>query len=585
MTSTSSKISKKSNEVWSVADTLRGPFKEHQYQQIMLPFIVIRRLETVIEGSGTKENVLQAIIDLDGDLTGSNLHEYLKTISGLEFYCTSNYSFSKLLTEPDNLKDNLLKYVNSYSDSVISILDSLKFKDTVEQLDSLGLLFRVAQDFSAMDLSVLSETNPDGLSNHEMGYLFEELLSKFSDMSNADAGDHYTPRSVVRLCAELAIGSDLNLNDNSAVKSIYDPTAGTGGMLTVGEEVIKEKYPDVKVELFGQEFNPESYAISKADLLIKGYDSEGIKFGDTLSNDRFPNNKFDYILANPPYGVDWKASSNHVLNEIKNLGFRGRFGAGKPSIKDGSLLFLQHMISKMKPEGSRVAIVLNSSPMTNGDAESGESNIRKWILENDLLETIIALPTEMFYNTTIGTYIWVLNNKKTDNRKNKILLINARSFFYKLKKAIGEKKNDLNGENIQNILELNNLFSNTDHSVVLNNSDFLFSKIRIDQPEVDASGKFLYNKGQIKIDSKQKSFEKVFGDVIISDYIKEKIAPLYPGAIIEESKISFGAVIPFDSYFKKFETLPTVEELSLELKKSISNMQILLSDLLRGTDE
>ena len=580
MTNTSSKISKKSSEVWSVADTLRGPFKEHQYQQVMLPFIVIRRLETVIEGSGTKDNVLQAIIDLDGDLTGTNLHEYLKTVSGFEFYCTTNYNFSKLLTEPDNLKENLLKYVNSYSDSVISIMDSLKFKDTVEQLASLGLLFRVVQDFSAMDLSVLSETNPNGLSNHEMGYLFEELLSKFSDMSNADAGDHYTPRSVVRLCAELAIGSDLNLNDNSAVKSIYDPTAGTGGMLTVGEEVIKEKYPEIKVELYGQEFNPESYAISKADLLIKGYDSEGIRFGDTLSNDRFPNNKFDYILANPPYGVDWKSSKEKVLKEHDELKFRGRFGAGLPTISDGSLLFLQHMISKMSPEGAKIAIVLNGSPLTNGDAGSGESNIRKWILDSDLLSAIISLPTDMFYNTGIKTYIWVLDNNKIDARKGKVQFINASERFYKLKKSLGKKKNDMSQADIDFVKKLYTDFDSNDSnfSKILGLEDLMFYKVIVDSPLVDETGKVTMDgKGKIVIDTSKRDSEKIPFRENIAEYMAHEVLPNNPDAIWGDGKI--GAEFPLDQYFYIYEPLPSTESIKAELVQSVARIQSLMKDI------
>lgn len=582
MTSTSSKISKKSSEVWSVADTLRGPFKEHQYQQIMLPFIVIRRLETVIEGSGTKDSVLQAIIDLDGDLTGSNLHEFLKTISGLEFYCTSNYSFSKLLTEPDNLKDNLLKYVNSYSDSVISIMDSLKFKDTVEQLDSLGLLFRVVQDFSAMDLSVLSETNPNGLSNHEMGYLFEELLSKFSDMSNADAGDHYTPRSVVRLCAELAIGSDSNLNDKSAVKSIYDPTAGTGGMLTVGEEVIKEKYPEVKVELYGQEFNPESYAISKADLLIKGYDSEGIRFGDTLSNDQFPNEKFNYILANPPYGVDWKSSREKVLKEHDELKFRGRFGAGLPTISDGSLLFLQHMISKMSPEGSKIAIVLNGSPLTNGDAGSGESDIRKWIIENDLLVAVVALPTDMFYNTGIKTYIWLIDNAKEERRKGKVQFIDASAQFFKLKKSLGSKRNDMNETHIEWVKALCKEFESADaeFSKVVLNEDLMYRKVTVDVPRYDDGGNVVKDKkGNIVVDKSRRDSEKIPVSEDINEYITREVLPHIQNAIWDKGKI--GAEYPIDQYFYKFEPLPSTESLKVELERSVKNIQSLIMEIFR----
>ena len=580
MASTSSKISKKSSEVWSVADTLRGPFKEHQYQQIMLPFIVIRRLETVIEGSGTKESVLQVIIDLDGDLTGSNLHEFLKTISGLEFYCTSNYSFSKLLTEPDNLKDNLLKYVNSYSDSVISIMDSLKFKDTVEQLDSLGLLFRVVQDFSVMDLSVLSETNPNGLSNHEMGYLFEELLSKFSDMSNADAGDHYTPRSVVRLCAELAIGSDLNLNDNSAVKSIYDPTAGTGGMLTVGEEVIKEKYPDVKVELFGQEFNPESYAISKADLLIKGYDSEGIRFGDTLSNDQFPNEKFNYILANPPYGVDWKSSREKVLKEHDELKFRGRFGAGLPTVSDGSLLFLQHMISKMSPEGARIAIVLNGSPLTNGDAGSGESEIRKWIIENDLLVAIVALPTDMFYNTGIKTYIWLIDNAKEERRKGKVQFIDASAQFFKLKKALGSKRNDMKDTHIEWVKAICNEFDSADavFSKILLNEDLMFRKVTVNVPQLDSSGNIVKDKkGKVVVDKSIRDSEKIPFSEDITEYMKREVLPNVKDAVWGDGKI--GVEFPLDHYFYKHEPLPSTESIKVEIEQSIGKIQSLMKDI------
>lgn len=577
----SSKVNKKSSEIWSVADILRGTFRPAEYIRTILPFLVLRRFDCVMEESGTHIDVIEAYQVAKDDYTDlENLDIYLKRISKLNYYNTGEFTLSTLLSDPDNLKVNLALYIDAYSPNVKSIISNFNFKEIIEKLEKFGLLFSIVEKFSIMNLLPYSENNTDGLTNIEMGYIFEDLLRRFSEMTNETAGEHYTPRSIVRLCAELAIGLDKDLAPEEAFKSIYDPTCGTGGMLTVGEETLKTKYPNLDVKLYGQELNPESFAVAQADLLIKGHDSNGLKLGNTLTNDMHYKRQFNYVIANPPYGVSWKHEENFVKKEA-GLGIKGRFAAGTPSVSDGSLLFVQHMISKLDPKGGRVAVVLNGSPLTNGDAGSGESNIRKWILDNDLLVAIIALPSDMFYNTGIKTYIWLLDNNKDDRRKGKVQFIDASAQFYKMKKALGSKRNDMNESQIEWVKSIYIDFDKADKefSKVLQNEELLFRKVTVDVPLLDEDGKLTKDKkGYIVVDKSQRDSEKIPFLEDVNEYMKREVLPHVENAIWDEGKI--GAEFPIDQFFYKYEPLPSTDDIKVELDKSVKKIQNLFKEFL-----
>lgn len=577
-----SKISAKSSEIWKVADVLRGTFKPAEYIRAMLPFIVLRRLDSVFENRGVKQEVIDAYETSKDDLEAEELDVLLQNLAGLSYYNYSPYSFSGLLADPHNLEANLNNYINSYSSNVISIMSNFEFKETISKLAKFNLLYGLVEVFAQMDLSLYEEgINEKGLTNIEMGYVFEDLLRRFSEMTNETAGEHYTPRSIVKLCAELAIGLDEMLTGNEVFCSVYDPTCGTGGMLTVGEETLKSRYPQLaRVDLYGQEMNPESFAIAQADLLIKGHGSEGIKLGDTLVNDQLKGKKFNYVLANPPYGVSWKHQEQQVKREHEELGFEGRFGAGTPSVSDGSLLFVQHMIAKLNENGGRAAVVLNGSPLTNGDAGSGESEIRKWILDNDLLVAIVALPTDMFYNTGIKTYIWLLDTVKEERRKGKVQFIDASAKFFKMKKALGSKRNDMSSEDIAWVKAQYDLFENADSesSKVVSNTDLMFRKVTVDVPQVDENGNIVKDKkGKVAVDKSQRDSEKIPFAEGIEEYMKREVLPHVPNAIWDEGKI--GAEFPLDQYFYKYEPLPSTTEIKTELDQSVAKIQSLMKEI------
>lgn len=576
------KIAGKSAECWRIADVLRGTFKPAEYTRVMLPFIVLRRLDSVYENKNTKKEVIEAYNASKDDLEHEDLDILLQKKSGLSYYNYSPYSFSELLKDPHNLEANLLKYINSYSSNVVSIMSNFDFKETISKLSKFNLLYGLVEAFAQMDLSPYeAEENETGLTNIEMGYVFEDLLRRFSEMTNETAGEHYTPRSIVKLCAELAMGLDEMLTGDEVFRSVYDPTCGTGGMLTVGEETLMSRYPQLgRIDLYGQEMNPESFAIAQADLLIKGHGSEGIKLGDTLIDDKFRGKTFNYVIANPPYGVSWKHQQQQVKREHEELGFEGRFGAGTPSVGDGSLLFVQHMVSKLNENGGRAAVVLNGSPLTNGDAGSGESEIRKWILDNDLLVAIVALPTDMFYNTGIKTYIWLLDTVKEERRKGKVQFIDTSAKFFKMKKALGSKRNDMSSEDIFWVKAQYDLFENADSesSKVVSNADLMFRKVTVDVPQVDESGNVAKDKkGKVVVDKSQRDSEKIPFSEDIEEYMKREVLPHVPNAIWDEGKI--GAEFPLDQYFYKYEPLPSTEEIKKELDQSVAKIQSLMKEI------
>ncbi|MEA5516839.1 class I SAM-dependent DNA methyltransferase [Nodularia sp. UHCC 0506] len=501
--------------IWTIADKLRGPYRPPQYRRVMLPLIVLRRLDAVLEP--TKQAVLDAkakyqAMGLQGEAfekaiakvaIGSDRQQFL--------YNTSEFTFQKLLDDADGIASNLNNYINGFSPRARDIFEKFDFQSEIQKLDESNRLYLIIKDFCKPEVNL----SPAQLSNLQMGYLFEELVRKFNEQANEEAGDHFTPREVIRLMVNLVFCEETDVFQQGIYRSVYDPTLGTGGMLSVSEEHIKKQNPEANLGLFGQEYNPESYAICCSDLLIKDEPIDYIIYGDTLGvknaknksnnflpHDGHPDKQFHYMFANPPFGVEWKPEQEFIEDEYKNLGFKGRFGAGLPRINDGSLLFLQHMISKMQPSpenggaGSRIAIVFNGSPLFTGDAGSGESNIRRWIIENDWLDAVIALPDQMFYNTGIFTYIWLVTNKKGLHRRGKVQLIDGTHHFQKMKKSLGNKRNELSPEHITELVRLYGDFKQNGISEVqkdgqteqpicskiFDNREFGFLKITVERP-------------------------------------------------------------------------------------------------------
>jgi len=472
----------KSDFIWELAELLRGPYKKDHYGDVILPLCVLRRFDCVLKE--TKEAVLEKNDELKKSKI-ENRDPILNKISGYNFNNTSKYDFLKLLADPNNIIANLRNYIAGFSKNVREIFENFKFNKEITALDKSDLLYLILQEFNKVDL------HPDKVFNYQMGLIFEDLIRRFSE--NAEAGDHFTPREVIRLMVNILFNEDKDiLTQEGLITTIFDPACGTGGMLSVSENYIRELNPDAQVELFGQDFNPQSYAICKSDMLIKGQDAAHIVFGDSLkkSEDGHKGRSFRYMLANPPFGVQWKKQQKEVKEEHEKEGFNGRFGAGLPKISDGSLLFLLHMISKMKnnDEGSRIAIIFNASPSFTGNAGSGESEIRKYIIENDLLEGIIALPEQMFYNTGIFTYIWILTNRKNEDSKNgpirkgKVQLVNTVDFYEKMKKSLGNKRNYISEEKITEITKIYGEFKENECCKIFYNKDFGYRKITVERP-------------------------------------------------------------------------------------------------------
>jgi len=474
----------KINFIWTIANLLRGPYRPAQYRRVMLPMTVLRRMDCVLEP--TKEKVLKKYEQLKATKV-KNPESILNREADQKFHNTSNFTFKKLLGEPENIAKNLSDYIKGFSSKAREVFEFYNIEQEIAKLEESNRLFLIVKEFASLDL------HPDRVSNVEMGYIFEELVRRFNEQANEEAGDHFTPREVIKLMVHLLYDTEDRLfNTPHLARTIYDPTCGTGGMLSVSEEYIREHTQDVHLQLFGQEYNPEAYAICRSDMLIKGEDPDNIIFGDTLgdgkSGDGHPDKNFHYMLANPPFGVEWKPEESVVKKEHEKLGFKGRFGAGLPRINDGSFLFLLHMMSKMHPspelggEGSRIGIVFNGSPLFTGDAGSGESNIRKWIIENDMLEAVIALPDQLFYNTGIFTYIWIVSNRKAPERKGKMQLINAVSFFKKMRKSLGNKRNELSEDHIADITRIYGAFRISEQSRIFDNREFGYAKIVVERP-------------------------------------------------------------------------------------------------------
>jgi type I restriction enzyme M protein len=554
-----------------VADLLRGDYKQSDYGKVILPFTVLRRLDCVLEPS--KAAVLEEKALREGQ--GLDPEPFLLRKTGHNFCNTSPLDMKRLMGDGDNIAENLRSYIQAFSPAVRDIFDSFEFHLQVDRLDKANLLYLVTEKFGQIDL------HPETVSNAEMGLVFEELIRKFAELSNETAGEHFTPREVIKLMVNLIfIEDDDALTQPGIVRSLYDPTAGTGGMLSVAEEHLVSHNPSARLVLSGQELNAESYAICKADMLIKGQNIHSICYGNTLSDDQLPEEKYDYMLSNPPFGVEWKKIQKEVQREAELMGYSGRFGPGLPRVSDGSLLFLLHLISKMRPAqdgGCRFGIVLNGSPLFTGGAGSGESEIRRYVLENDLLEAIIALPTDMFYNTGISTYTWILSNRKPSERKGKVQLIDGSSFWQKMRKSLGSKRKELSAEHIDEITKLFGDFEEAEKdgkpmSKIFRNETFGYRTITVERPLRDDAGNIVLGqrgkaKGKPQADSSLRDTENVPLSEDVEAYFEREVLPHMPDAWIDHDKTKTGYEIPFNRHFYVFTPPRPLEEIDAELKQ------------------
>jgi len=565
--------------IWSVADLLRGNYRQSEYGRIILPFTILRRLDCVLEAA--KPAVLKEF-KAKKDIPEAALDRFLAKKSGYQFYNTSPMTFTTLLGDSANVRANLTHYIGLFSDNVRDVFERFNFQPLIDRLEQDNLLYLVAKEFAAIDL------HPNVVSNAHMGAMFEELIRKFAELSNETAGEHFTPREVIRLMVELLFaGDDEALTQPGVVRTLYDPTAGTGGMLSVAEEHLHRLNPLPRLVVFGQELNPESYAICKADMLIKGQDISNVIYGNTLSDDGLIGKLFDYMLSNPPFGVEWKKIEKFIRDEYTKKGYEGRFGPGLPRVSDGSLLFLLHLISKMRPKaegGSRIGIVLNGSPLFTGGAGSGESEIRKWVIENDWLEAIVALPTDMFYNTGISTYVWIVTNHKKPERQGKIQLINAAEFYQKMRKSLGSKRKELGEADIERIVKLYGGFEETEYSKIFDNADFGYSTITVERPLRDEQSNVVLGtkgkqKGQPQPDSSLRDTENVPLKDDIQAYFEREVLPHVPDAWIDHDKTKVGYEIPFNRPFYKYVPPRPLDEIDADLKALSAEIMALLKEV------
>ncbi len=572
-----------SSFIWSVADLLRGDYKQSEYGKVILPFTVLRRLDCVLES--TKPAVLAELAAKQK--AGLNPEPFLLRKAKQSFYNTSALDMKKLMGDQDHIRENLFSYIQAYSPAVRDIFERFEFHTQVERLAKSGLLYQVTEKFAQIDL------HPEVVNNHQMGLVFEELIRKFAEISNETAGEHFTPREVIRLMVNLLfIEDDDVLAKPGVVRTIYDPTAGTGGMLSIAGEYLEEHNPQARLTMFGQELNDESYAICKADMLIKGQDVANIVPGNTLADDGHLHKKFDYMLSNPPFGVEWKKVEKEIRKEHEQQGYNGRFGPGLPRVSDGSLLFLLHLVSKMRPAaegGSRFGIVLNGSPLFTGGAGSGESEIRRYVLENDLVEAIIGLPTDMFYNTGISTYVWILSNRKPKARKGKVQLIDASSFWQKMRKSLGSKRKEMSDEQIAEVTRLFGDFVEAEKdgkpiSRIFKNEAFGYRTITVERPLKDAQGKLVLGekgkqKGKMQSDASLRDTENVPLSEKVESYFKREVLPHAPDAWIDHDKTKVGYEIPFNRHFYVFEPPRPLAEIDADLKQCTDRILTMIAGL------
>jgi type I restriction enzyme M protein len=559
-----------SSFIWSVADLLRGDYKPHEYGRVILPFTVLRRLDCVLDP--TKAAVLAELAKRRK--MSVNPEPFLLQKSGQLFVNTSPLDMKRLMGDADHIRENLFAYVQAFSPAVRDIFENFEFHLQIERLARAGLLYLVTEKFANVDL------HPSVVNNARMGTIFEELIRKFAELSNETAGEHFTPRDVIRLMVDLLfVEDDDALQKPGVVRSLYDPTAGTGGMLSVAEEYLTSMNPKARMVLYGQELNPESYAICKADMLIKGQNISDIVRGNTLSEDGLTGKHFDYMLSNPPFGVEWKKIEATIRKEHEQRGFDGRFGPGLPRVSDGSLLFLLHLLSKMRPAvegGSRFGIVLNGSPLFTGGAGSGESEIRRYVLENDLVEAIVGLPTDMFYNTGIATYVWIVSNRKPAHRRGIVQLIDASAMWQKMRKSLGSKRKELSAAHVEEITRMFGACEEvtrdgTPISRVFTNDTFGYRTITVERPLRDESGNLAFSakgkqKGKPQPDSNLRDTENVPLGEDVNDYFEREVKPHAPDAWIDHEKTRVGYEIPFNRHFYVYTSPRPLAEIDAELK-------------------
>ena len=545
--------------IWGISDdVLRGLFKQHEYGDVILPFLVLRRLDCV------QEEYKDEIVELYNELKDKfdDPSDIIHTKLSINFSNHSRFDLKRLVNEPSKLNENLNEYLRSFSPNVQDIVQNFGLQKHIEKLEENDSLYILIEKFSEVNL------HPSIVDNHLMGSIFEELLRKFSEISNETSGEHYTPRDIVNLLVSLVFSSEIDeLSKPNKIVSLYDPCCGTGGMLTVGKRWIRENVSkDVEVNMFGQELNSQTYSICKSDFLITNEQPEHIKLGSTLSKDGYQdtNRKFDYMICNPPYGVSWKKDEKYVKNESKEL--CGRFSVGTPRTSDGQLLFLQHMISKMEPSGSRIGIVLNGSPLFSGDADSGESEIRKWIIENDWLECIVQLPDQMFFNTGITTYFWIITNKKSEERKGKVQLIDGSSFYNEMKKSLGSKRKEISIQQSDELFNIYKSFEEGEFCKIYSNNFFGYTKVVVEQPLKDNGEVVTNKKGELKPDLTKRDHERVPLSDDINEYFDREVNPHLENSWMDRTKDKVGYEINFSKYFYKFSIQRSPEEIANELQ-------------------
>lgn len=564
----------KANLIWSVADKLTGVYKPHEYGDVILPLTVLKRFDSVL--SDTKSKVLEASKKFPETFAQRDF--ILKETSGQNFYNTSKYDFKKLLDDPANIEENFYNYLNGYSKEVTDIVENFDLKRHIQKMANNNILYTVIETFNQKNANL----HPNEVSNIEMGYIFEEIIRRFSEAHNEEAGQHYTPREVIELMVNIVFEDQNDLADSSKIKTVYDGACGTGGILSASMEYASKLNNSSKMIVYGQEINDQTYAICKADMLIKGEDSNNIRKGNTLSDDKFPGEKFDFIMMNPPFGREWKSEKNAVETEAKK-GVNGRFPAGTPAISDSQLLFLENAVSKMKPEGSKIAIIHNGSALFKGDAGSGESEIRRYVIENDLLDCIIQLPNDLFYNTGIATYIWILNNKKPEHRQGKVQLINANNLYKKMRKNLGDKRNEMTKEHIDEITKIYGDFVENEISKIYDNDFFGYRKVTVLQAKTDENGDKEKNKKGEYIQDKDRGTdtETIPLQEDIHDYMEREVLPFAPNSYIDNSKTKIGYEISFTKYFYKYQEPRSTKEIIneiLEIDKELDGVLKEISD-------
>ena len=568
MATLTSVVRDKANLIWSVADKLTGVYKPHEYGDVILPLTVLKRFDSVL--SDTKSKVLEASKKFPETFAQRDF--ILKETSGQNFYNTSEYDFKKLLDDPANIEENFYNYLDGYSKEVTDIVENFDLKRHIQKMANNNILYTVIETFNQKNANL----HPNEVSNIEMGYIFEEIIRRFSEAHNEEAGQHYTPREVIELMVNIVFEDQNDLADSSKIKTVYDGACGTGGILSASMEYASKLNNSSKMIVYGQEINDQTYAICKADMLIKGEDSNNIRKGNTLSDDKFPGEKFDFIMMNPPFGREWKSEKNAVETEAKK-GVNGRFPAGTPAISDSQLLFLENAVSKMKPEGSKIAIIHNGSALFKGDAGSGESEIRRYVIENDLLDCIIQLPNDLFYNTGIATYIWILNNKKPEHRQGKVQLINSNNMYKRMHKNLGNKRNEMTKEHIDEITKIYGDFVESKISKIYDNDFFGYRKVTVLQAKTDENGNKEKNKKGEYIQDKEKETDT---EIIplqedIHNYMKREVLPFAPNSYIDNSKTKIGYEISFTKYFYKYQEPRTTKEIMneiLELDKKLDGV-------------